>query len=196
MTRQALLDAAERLFAEHGYEHVTVAQIADEANVSVKTLFTYFDSKEDLVFGGENEVRDALVAAVAQRPAGVSALDAVRAFLKDLARQDGDDAGGIESFHAAFGTVPQLRARILLMYERFEESLAVVLAAETGAGNEQPAPRLVAAQLVSLLRLLTSEEARVHITHRPAGERGQALAEWIDASADLLAQGLSGFAVR
>ncbi|NED91890.1 helix-turn-helix transcriptional regulator, partial [Streptomyces sp. SID11233] len=50
MTRQAILDAAEALFARDGYEGVTVAQIADRANISVKTLFTYFSSKEDLAF--------------------------------------------------------------------------------------------------------------------------------------------------
>lgn len=203
LTRRAILDSADRLFAESGYEKVTVAQIADGANVSVKTLFTYFASKEDLVFGGEDEVRDALVHAVAERPAGVSALEAVRAFLRDLARQDAA-AGGVEAFHAAYGEVPQLHARMLLMYERFEQALAAVLAAEAEAeaetdadaavGAPRPGPRLAAAQLVSLLRLITSDEARASIAARPPGERGAALLAWIDESADLLARGLADYA--
>jgi AcrR family transcriptional regulator len=69
-TRQALLDAAERLFEAHGYDRVTVAQIADAANISVKMLFTYFASKEDLAFGDEARLRDALVSAIAARPTG------------------------------------------------------------------------------------------------------------------------------
>jgi AcrR family transcriptional regulator len=68
--RQALLDAAERLLEAHGYDRVTVAQIADAANISVKMLFTYFASKEDLAFGDEARLRDALVSAIAARPTG------------------------------------------------------------------------------------------------------------------------------
>jgi AcrR family transcriptional regulator len=196
MTREAILGAAERLFAQNGYDGVTVAQIADAANVSVKTLFTYFDSKEDLVFGGEDDVRDALCAAVRDRPPGQSALEAMRGFLKALARMDGEDAGGIEGFHTAYGAVPQLHARLLLMFERFEAALARVLAEESGEEATAPAPRLAAAQLVSLLRLITSEEARERIVSRPARERMDALMEWIDASADLLAAGLGRYAVR
>lgn len=200
LTRQAILDAAEELFGQEGYAAVTVARIADRANVSVKTLFTYFDSKEDLVFGGENDMRDALLAAVADRPAGRSALEAVRAFLRGLAlRGEGHGAApgeGVEGFHAAFGGVPQLHARLLLMFERYEEALAALLAAETGVAPDHPVPRLAAAQLVSVLRLITSDEARERIGARPEEERGTALLEWIDASADLVAEGLAGYAVR
>jgi len=203
LTRQAILDAAERLFAERGYDRVTVAQIADAANIAVKTLFTYFDSKEDLVFGGEDEMRDAILTAVGSRPPGTSPLEAMRAFLKDLAAQD-ESASGVETFHAAYGSVPQLHSRMLLMFERFEQALAVRLAAEaaetgaTGATNgpSDPAPRLAAAQLVSLLRLITTEEARAYIASQPEAERGRALREWIDQSADLLAGGLADYAVR
>jgi AcrR family transcriptional regulator len=197
MTRQAILDAAERLFAERGYERVTVAQIADAANIAVKTLFTYFDSKEDLVFGGEDEMRDAILAAVGTRPAGTSPLEAMRSFLKDLAAQD-ESASGVETFHAAYGSVPQLHSRMLLMFEHFEQAVAAQLDAETGPahGPADPAPRLAAAQLVSLLRLTTSEEARAYIASQAEAERGRALREWIDRSADLLAGGLAGYAVR
>jgi AcrR family transcriptional regulator len=196
MTRQAILDAAERLFAERGYEKVTVAQIADAANIAVKTLFTYFDSKEDLVFGGEDEMRDAILAAVGTRPAGTSPLEAMRSFLKDLAAQD-ESASGVETFHAAYGSVPQLHSRMLLMFEHFEQALAAQLAAEAAAahGPADPAPRLAAAQLVSLLRLITSEQARAYIASQAEAERGRALREWIDRSADLLAGGLADYAV-
>jgi AcrR family transcriptional regulator len=197
MTRQAILDAAERLFAERGYDKVTVAQIADAANIAVKTLFTYFDSKEDLVFGGEDEMRDAILAAVGTRPAGTSPLEAMRSFLKEQAGRD-ESASGLEAFHAAYGSVPQLHSRMLLMFERFEEALAAQLAAETGPvdGELHPAPRLAAAQLVSLLRLITTEQARAYVGSQAEAERGRALREWIDRSADLLADGLADYAVR
>jgi hypothetical protein len=85
------------------------------------------------------------------------------------------------------------------MFEHFEEALAAQLAAEAGpAGNPSadPAPRLAAAQLVSLLRLITSEQARAYLASQAEAERGRALREWIDRSADLLAGGLADYAVR
>lgn len=194
MTRQAILDASVALFAERGYDGVTVAQIADAANVSVKTLFTYFDSKEDLVFGGEDEARDALLAAVRNRAPGQSALEAVRRYLHG--RADGDADEGVGAFHRSFGDVPQLRSRMLVMFERFEESLTELLAAETGVPPTDPSARLAAAQLVSLLRLLTSPEARHYARERGEAHRAAAVAEWIDASSSLVAAGLGGYAVR
>ena len=50
LTREAIFATADRLFAERGFENVTVAEIADAANVSVKTVFTYVSGKEELIF--------------------------------------------------------------------------------------------------------------------------------------------------
>ena len=66
-TRAAILAAAGELFEARGYEHVTVAEIADAASISVKTLFTYFRSKEDLAFADEHEFRDQLAHAIRSR---------------------------------------------------------------------------------------------------------------------------------
>jgi AcrR family transcriptional regulator len=75
-TRKALIDAAERLFEERGFDAVTVAEIADAANVSVKTMFVYFRSREDLVFA-DNALIESLVAAVRDRPAGSAPADEI-----------------------------------------------------------------------------------------------------------------------
>ena len=66
MTREAIF-AAHRLFAERGFAGVTVAEIADAANISVKTLFTYIRAKEELLFSGQPTVLDAVVEAVRNR---------------------------------------------------------------------------------------------------------------------------------
>src|SRR5579875_843197 len=89
LTRQAVLAAADRLFDARGYDNVTVAEIADAANISVKTLFTYFASKEDLAFADESALRDAIVRAVTGRPAGTSAVDAVAAELRRQVQDTG-----------------------------------------------------------------------------------------------------------
>src|SRR5258707_10164090 len=74
LTREAIFDAARRLFAERGFDDVSVAQIADAANISVKTLFTYVRSKEELVFGDGPTALDAVTAAVRDRRVGETPL--------------------------------------------------------------------------------------------------------------------------
>src|SRR5512146_1510599 len=90
LTRAAIFDAARRLFAERGFDDVTVAEIADAANISVKTLFSYVRSKEELVFGDGPTVLDAVLAAVRDRRIGQTPLVAVARALLEAA---GDDPG-------------------------------------------------------------------------------------------------------
>src|ERR1700761_8193682 len=80
-TRAAILDAAERLFAADGYDGVTVAEIAAEAGISVKTLFTYFHSKEDLALAREERILHQVPVLVASRAPGTTPLEAVTAAL-------------------------------------------------------------------------------------------------------------------
>ena len=69
-TREAIAQAAMALFVEHGFDAVTVADVARAADVSEKTVFNYFPAKEDLVLHGGEERRAALIEAIRTRPAG------------------------------------------------------------------------------------------------------------------------------
>jgi AcrR family transcriptional regulator len=170
MTRAAIFEVAARLFSERGFGNVTVAEIADAANISVKTLFTYVRSKEELVFSDEPNILDALVAAVRDRPAGQAPLDAVTSTLLNALVADTDPAG-LEGFHKL---------------------------TEPGDDvHEHAAHRLEAASLMVLARTVTSQEVRALVasavdaqaTDGAAAER-QALGEWIRDAADRLNQGL------
>ena len=101
-TRQALVAAARRLFLERGYDEVTVAQIADEADTAVTTLFNHFpDGKEALVFGDtadENERALSLAAAVRGTGSVPAALEALRRFFE------------VDRFHIAHAAVAALAA--------------------------------------------------------------------------------------
>src|ERR671921_1055975 len=77
--RQAIAAAARRLFAERGFDAVTVAEIAAAADVSEKTVFNHFATKEDLAFAGREERLNRLLADIAQRPPDTSVLDVFRA---------------------------------------------------------------------------------------------------------------------
>jgi AcrR family transcriptional regulator len=75
-TRQLLTDTARRLFAAHGFENVSVSEIARVADVSEATVFNYFPTKEDLVYSGLERFENALLAAVRDRPVGETVVDA------------------------------------------------------------------------------------------------------------------------
>src|SRR3954452_17522513 len=76
-TRQEITDVATRLFADRGFEEVTLSEIAAAAEVSIKTIFNHFGSKEELYFDRADELRDALLATIVERAAGTTVLDAL-----------------------------------------------------------------------------------------------------------------------
>src|SRR5215510_7354831 len=78
--RQVIADTAEALFAERGFEHVTIAEIARAADVSEKTVFNYFPAKEDLYFDQDQAMEAGLIRAVRDRRPGESVLNACRRF--------------------------------------------------------------------------------------------------------------------
>src|SRR3984957_21094842 len=91
LTREAIFAAAGALFGERGFDDVTVAEIADAANISVKTLFTYIGSKEELLFSGRPTVLDAVVEAVRNRKLGQTPLVAAgQALLGAVGDEDPD----------------------------------------------------------------------------------------------------------
>lgn len=195
-TRDAIAETAKTLFAQRGYDAVTVAQIADAANVSVKTLFKYFESKEDLFFENEDELCERILACVRERAPGESALDAVRRLFEASTAEVPSILVEFEGFRRTLEGHATLQSRLRRMWERYEEALAELLASETGAALYAPEPRMVAAQLISLFRLLTSEQVLAYVRAHPAKERPRALAAWTRTSLQLVGEGVRHYAVR
>jgi AcrR family transcriptional regulator len=184
LTRAAIVEAAQRLFEERGFDNVTVAQIADAANVSVKTLFAYFRAKEDLVFA-DNHLIDAIIDAMAERPPGTTHAQAVAALLAAEARAQGDPTAGLEGFHRGYGQSAAVQPGLLRMWADFEDRITAFLAAEAGTGPT-PDLRLQAAQLVAMLRTLTGPEMRAAIAGQSPGQAADHLDSWLqDAAATL-----------
>ena len=86
-TRQTISDAATRLFFEHGFDRVTVDQIAEAADVGRMTVFNHFPRKEDMFFDREQEARDMAFDAVRSRPPGLSPVEALGALAHRLVEQ-------------------------------------------------------------------------------------------------------------
>jgi len=181
LTRQSILAAAERLFEERGFDSVTVAEIANAANVSVKTLFVYFRSKEDLVFT-DTWLLDLCLDALRARPDGTSPGEAITGALAAQLRAGKQTVSdGIEVFHRGYGGSAALRSRLLRMWEQYEDAIAAALAAEK---NGAPAPelRLRAIQLVGILRTLTSPELRAAISGLSPDENLSYVCDWLLAA--------------
>ena len=83
-TREAIVDAAFELFAERGFDGTTIADIADGAEIAPRTFFSYFPSKDDVVFH-DFEERHAMVASwLRDRGPGTNAIDALRAGIESM----------------------------------------------------------------------------------------------------------------
>jgi len=188
-TRQTLLTVAESLFESRGYENVTVAEIADAANISVKTLFTYFRSKEDLAFGDADRLRDHILSAVQERDAHQSPVDAVAALLDRLV-VEGDARTGLEGFHTLVGESAALQSRLRRMWDDYEKDLAAVLVAELGPASAARA-RLAASQIIAMVRSLTSPEVRALVGRQRSATRSRLeLQAWVATAAAMVRDGL------
>src|SRR6201747_922063 len=83
-TRDAIRTAAQSLFAEQGFDVVTIADVARAADVAVQTVFNHFATKEELFFDGRTPWVEGPAMAVRSRAAHVAPLTALRTYLVDL----------------------------------------------------------------------------------------------------------------
>lgn len=161
-TRRLIADTARRLFAERGFEHVTVAEIAREADVAPATVFNYFPTKEDLFYSRLEAFEEELLAAIRDRRPDETVLEAFLAFL--LGQHGGlamKAPGGGEEATARILTgtrvitdSPALLARERQVFDHYARDLAGLLAAETGAEPGDVVCRVVANTLLGVHRAL------------------------------------------
>jgi len=164
-TRLAISRVATELFIARGFDAVTVAEVAEAAEVSVNTVFNYFAAKEDLMFDQSEVLEHGLAQIVRARGVGESALDALeRSFLRVARERTGPfRARNIHPFVATVEASPALRARVHLSLERAERHLAAALLDETRARPGDLSAPVMAALVLGLVRLLAREfQARVH----------------------------------
>ncbi|MEJ8646617.1 TetR/AcrR family transcriptional regulator [Streptomyces sp. MS1.AVA.3] len=151
-TRKALADAALRLFLEHGYDQVSVKDVAEAADVSVTTLFKHFSGKEALVFDQDTEQSAALVAAVRDREPGSTVLDALHAYLHGLLVTV-REAPEFRAFRELVDGTPVLSDYAHRMWLRHETALAGAIAEATGADEGGASARALAHYVLAAPRL-------------------------------------------
>jgi len=160
-TREQIAGAAARLFAAHGYERVTVSDVARAADVSEQTVYNYFPAKQHLVLDQDEALRDRLVQLIRDRPPGVSPAAAIRAealaFVDGIAPLPMDQVRGGLGYLAAVS--PAVRRLSLEMTDRHAEAIAVAIT-ETAPGTNPLVARVRATALAWVFQTITDETGR------------------------------------
>ena len=129
--RQEIADKAMQLFVARGFDHVTVAEVAAAADVSQKTVFNYFPTKEDLFFDEVPAREAALVDAIRGRRPDETIVAALRRMqVSECPRMC---TPGFATFARIIEESPALRAKELEIMARFTEVLAEAIRSELGA---------------------------------------------------------------
>jgi AcrR family transcriptional regulator len=129
-TRAAIVAAATELFTTHGYEQTTVADIAAAADIGTRTFFSYFPSKEELLFPSSDARVGAAIAAIAARSPGDEPADLLLRALRDAAAADDDLVSPLAKLRLELiRTVPAVRGRGLQIQADAQREIARHLAA-------------------------------------------------------------------
>ena len=193
-TRDEIARAAMKLFTKRGFDAVTVAEVAEAAGVSEKTVFNYFPAKEDLVLPDGHQRWYPLIDAIRERPAGATIVqpfrDATHAFLDQVAYGDVEE---IVARPRLVMASPALRDRLFVWWEKEAGLLAPVIAEAAGDDEGSLVPLVMARTLAwthrlafrsAIMRLLDGEDPK-----RVARE----LRKQADHAYDLLETGLRSY---
>jgi len=144
-TRETIVNVALELFCKKGYEQTTIAEIGDAAEVSPRTIFAYFPTKEDILFSDTPVVHERWARALEGRAEGITALDALRQIIAES---------------LVLGPSELLRRRIvacdqtLQRSERarmapFEQMMVEAIAKDLSTDPDDIRPQIVAAALIA-----------------------------------------------
>jgi AcrR family transcriptional regulator len=136
--RRLIADTAARLFAERGYEHVAVRDVAREAEVAEQTVYNYFPTKEQLVTDREQQVQEGLCDLIRSRPSAVTPAAAIRDFVLEsvagIRRIPPELWRGELGYLAAIS--PAVRRLALELIDRQATALAIVISDTSAVSPE------------------------------------------------------------
>ena len=184
-TRRLIADTAARLFGEHGYDRVTVADVARAAEVAAQTVYNYFPTKQDLVLDRDDEIRERLVALVRDRPAGTSPAAALR----DTARAEVERtrtrtaAEALGDLSALCATSATVRRLALESRDRQADALAGALVG-TDPGLDALTAKAHAAALVAIFQAIVDEVGRRALAGATPDEIADGLGPAVGAALD------------
>ncbi|MFB7515294.1 TetR family transcriptional regulator [Streptomyces sp. NPDC056144] len=191
-TRDALIRESLELFTTHGYERTTVDEIVDAVEVSQRTFFRYFSSKEEVAFAVQQMVEERFIEALRARPADEAPLDALRNAVLgswDTVGEAIAEVVPVELHLRTFRMIestPALLAVHLRRSTEMEETIARIVAGREGLDvDADPRPRIAVAAFSGVMRVTgqmwgrgtdQSVEAIRALTERYLDHLGPALA--------------------
>jgi AcrR family transcriptional regulator len=159
-TRRHIADTAARLFAEHGYEHVAVTDVAREAEVAEQTVYNYFPAKEQLVTDRDQQVQDRLSDLIRSRPPGVTAAAAIRGYVLGFTAGIRDIPPG--QWRGELGYLAAVSPAVHRLALEMTDRQAAVAAAAISDTSAVPAEiaRLQGIALAGVFQIIISESGR------------------------------------
>ncbi|WP_370414931.1 TetR/AcrR family transcriptional regulator [Streptomyces fradiae] len=198
-TKQRISDIATGLFLERGFQAVTVAEIAEAADVSVNTVYNYFPAKEDLFFDRMEGVAQRLARMIRGRDPGESAARAVLREIRGHVAAVSPAYGlmdGYADFMRVIEDAPTLKARLFHLQQDVRQATVAALREEAGTGPEDPMPLLVGGQIGwiqgTVVEFITD---RMTAGGKPNEVSREAL-DLLDEIEDLLSGAVLDYAVR
>ncbi|GGS74405.1 TetR/AcrR family transcriptional regulator [Streptomyces violaceus] len=198
-TRQRISDIATGLFLEHGFVTVTIADVAEAADVSVNTVYNYFPAKEDLFFDRSQGVVDRLSRWVRGRDPGESAARAVLRELRAETEAVSPRMGlieGYDRFMRCIDEAPPLRSRLWSVQQELQDNLEATLREEAGAGDGDPLPGLIAGQICWIHGTVFVAIGREMVKGRNPDEVSREMLVLLDDIEELLSEKVLNYAVR
>jgi len=152
-TRQAISTAATRLFIEHGFDRVTVDDIATAADVGRMTVFNHFPRKEDMFFDRDEEVREVLREAMRQRDPSVSPIETLRLLAHRLVAEQSpfvEFAAASQTFMETIECSETLKARARAIRDELTQVVALAISECAGREPDGPDAHLAAGLLLAM----------------------------------------------
>jgi AcrR family transcriptional regulator len=158
-TRERIIETAYALFRERGYQATTVADIAAAADIAPRTFFSYFPTKEDVVFYYGHAYCDAMQAAVEARPEGQSAIEALRLWIEQALPSETVESDESMLRDRMCMEEPSLAAHSRTYLARVEAVLREGVARDLGDPPDGLRPTLVAAAAAAALDTISKTNA-------------------------------------
>ncbi|MBK5233142.1 MAG: TetR family transcriptional regulator [Thermoleophilia bacterium] len=156
-TRAAIVEVALRLFVENGYQQTTIAKIAEAADVSPRTVSTYFPAKEAIVFDISFESKQRLADRIRSRPADQDTMDALSDWVLDEREIWNENEEQLSCQRQVIDRDEGLIAHERAQLREFEVLMAEGLAVDLGMEPGDLEPRMAAAAAVAVFDLLGDE---------------------------------------